>query len=262
MFQNRCNNLNVYVIQDAAGPPLLGRDFFEMFDLQVSVMNLIEYPTDLQSLINKYNYVFEPGLGTFNKGKIFLKLKSDSATPKFVRARPLPFALREKVENELNNLQKLGIIKPVNYSPWGTPIVPVLKKDGSVRICGDFKVTLNPLIEIDQYPLPRIEELFSKLQGGAHFSKLDLSNAYQQVLLDDNSRKLVTITTHKGLYQYTRVPFGIASIPAKFQKLMDSVLQGLDGVVVFLDDILVTGRDRTEHLHRLELVLTRLQDMD
>ncbi|XP_023311028.1 uncharacterized protein LOC111691851 [Anoplophora glabripennis] len=105
-------------------------------------------------------------------------------------ARPLPFAIKEKVEIELRRLEQIGVIEPVSYSPWGTPIVPVLKKDGSVRICGDFKITLNPYIEIDQYPLPRIEELFGKLQGGVEFSKLDLSTAYQQISLDETSKNL------------------------------------------------------------------------
>ncbi|XP_044755016.1 uncharacterized protein LOC123313970 [Coccinella septempunctata] len=138
------------------------------------------------------------------------------------KARPLPFAMREKVEQELERLLSLGVIEPVDYSPWGTPVVPVIKKDGSVRLCGDFKVTLNPHIEIDKYPLPRIEQLFASLQGGEHFTKLDLANAYTQ--------------------------------------LMESLLQGVDGVVIFIDDIVVTGKDRAEHLERLEKVFERLQD--
>nr|XP_023030079.1 uncharacterized protein K02A2.6-like [Leptinotarsa decemlineata] len=79
---------------------------------------------------------------------------------------PFPFAIKERVEKELERLESLGVIEPVDYSPWGTPVVPVLKKDGSVRLCGDFKVTLNLYIEIDQHPLPRVEELFAKLQVG------------------------------------------------------------------------------------------------
>ncbi|XP_044760766.1 uncharacterized protein LOC123318216 [Coccinella septempunctata] len=215
---------------------------------------------DLQFLFKKYKRVFEPGLGTFTKGKISIKLKSDGITPKFFRARPLPFAMREKVEQELERLLSLGVIEPVDYSPWGTPVVPVIKKDGSVRLCGDFKVTLNPHIEIDKYPLPRIEQLFASLQGGEHFTKLDLANAYTQICLEEDSKNLVVITTHKGLFRYTRAPFGIASIPSKFQKLMESLLQGVDGVVIFIDDIVVTGKDRAEHLERLEKVFERLQD--
>ena len=91
------------------------------------------------------------------------------------------------------------------------------------------------------------------------FSKLDLSHAYQQVLLDDGSQKYVTINTHKGLYRYNRLPFGIASAPAIFQQTMEKILQGLPGVTVYIDDILVTGRDDQEHLEALEKVMERLQ---
>ncbi|KAF2902442.1 hypothetical protein ILUMI_03744 [Ignelater luminosus] len=114
------------------------------------------------------------------------------------RAQLPPFAFADNIEKELNRLVASGIIEPIHYSEWGTPIVPVIKEDGTVRICGDFKVTLNPHIEVDQYPIPRIDELFVKLQGGSHFSKLDLSNVYQQILLDEKSKTLVTISTHKG----------------------------------------------------------------
>ncbi|KAK9872173.1 hypothetical protein WA026_016226 [Henosepilachna vigintioctopunctata] len=258
-FNNSCKKFRIFVIRQAYGPPLLGRDFFTQFNLNISELNSISL-NKVQYLINKFGTVFDDTLGTFNKGYISIKLKSEKMEPKFFRPRPLPFAMKEKVELELNRLLKLGVIEPVNYSPWGTPIVPVLKKDNSIRICGDFKVTLNPNIEIDQYPLPRINELFVKLQGGVQFSKLDLSSAYQQILLDKDSKKLTTISTHKGLFQYTRAPFGIASIPAKFQKIMDSLLQGLDGVIVFLDDILITGKDKSEHLIHLEQVLNILQN--
>ncbi|XP_044746898.1 uncharacterized protein K02A2.6-like isoform X2 [Coccinella septempunctata] len=153
-----------------------------------------------------------------------------------------------------------GIISPVDYSQWGTPVVPVLKKNGAVRLCGDYKVTINPHNEIDQHPLPRIEDLFGCLQGGVQFSKLDLSDAYQQVGLNDDSKNLTTIVTHKGLFIYNRLTYGIASAPSKFQKLMESLLSGIDGVTVFLDDILITGKDEKEHFNRLKLVLSILEN--
>ncbi|XP_044764458.1 uncharacterized protein K02A2.6-like [Coccinella septempunctata] len=199
-------------------------------------------------------------LGKFNKGNINLKLKDTSVTPKFFRARPIPYALQEPVENEINRLLSLGIISPVDYCKWGTPVVPVLKKNGSVRLCGDYKVTINPCIEVDQYPLPRIEDLFRRLQGGSQFSKMDLSDAYQQICLDEESKELTTIVTHKGLFKYNRLTYGISSAPSKFQKLMESLLSGLEGVVVFLDDILVTGKDEIEHLSRLREVLKILKN--
>ena len=94
------------------------------------------------------------------------------------------------------------------------------------------------------------------------FSKLDLSHAYQQVLLDEESRDYVTINTHLGLYRYTRLPFGVAAAPAIFQHTMDQVLQGIDGVGYILDDILITGKDDAEHKRNLEATLQRLDDSD
>lgn len=146
---------------------------------------------------------------------------------------------------------------PVEFSEWATPIVPVLKPDGSVRICGDFKVTINPHLIDQKYPLPRIEYLFSQLQGGIRFSKIDLSEAYQQVLLSNDSRKLVTISTHKGLFCYTRLPYGVKNCPFIFQNIMEQIFLSQ---VCFLDDILITGKTDHEHLTRLEAVFHRLQE--
>lgn len=91
------------------------------------------------------------------------------------------------------------MITPVEHSDWATPVVPVNKKDGSGRLCGDFKVTLNSQLCVDKYPVPRIEDLFASLAGGQHFSKLDLANAYLQMEVEEESKKLLTISTQKGL---------------------------------------------------------------
>ena len=93
-----------------------------------------------------------------------------------------------------------GIISPVQFSSWATPIVPVVKSNGQIRVCGDYKVTINQALQPDSYPLPRVDELFASLAGGRYFSKLDLSNAYLQIELEEESKKLVTINTPKGLF--------------------------------------------------------------
>jgi hypothetical protein len=126
-------------------------------------------------------------------------------------------------------------LEKVEFSDWATPIVPVLKPDGSVRICGDYKATINPYIDVQEYSMPSAEELFTQLNGG----EIDLSSAYEQVLLDDDSKQYVTINTHLGLYRYTRLPFGVAASPAIFQKTMDVVLNGLQGVGGILDDLII-----------------------
>ena len=157
--------------------------------------------------------------------------------------------MRPKVEAELERLVEEGTLEPVQFSDWASPIDTVVKSDKtSVRICGDFNQTVNPVAKLDRYPIPRVDDLFATLSKGKVFSKIDLSHAYQQLPLTEESKKFVVINTHKGLFRYTRLPFGIFSAPAIFQRVMESVLQGIPKVVVYLDDILVAGDSEKEHL--------------
>ena len=120
-------------------------------------------------------------------------------------------------------------------------------------------MTLNQVLLVEEYPLPTPEELFSTLAGGKIFSKLDLSQAYLQLPVEKESKKYLTINTHQGLYVYNRLPFGVASAPAIFQKLMDTVLQGVPGVTCYIDDILVSSADEDSHLLTLKEVFSRLE---
>ena len=181
------------------------------------------------------------------------------AAPKFCKPRSVPYATKQAVENELDRLESSGILEKVSYSEWAAPIVVVPKKDGKIRLCGDYKVTVNSALEVDQYPLPRPDDLFATLAGGNKFTTLDLSQAYLQLVLDEESSSYVTVNTHRGLYRYTRLPFGIASAPAMFQKVMDTILQDLPNVICYIDDILVTGSDDQSHLRNLAEVFARLE---
>ena len=112
------------------------------------------------------------------------------AKPRFCKARPLPYAIRQMVEKELERLEKEGIIELVQYADWAAPVVPVRKSDGkSLRLCGDFRVTVNQVSKLDKYPISKIDDLFAKLAGGRSFTKLDMSQAHQQLILDSESRK-------------------------------------------------------------------------
>lgn len=187
--------------------------------------------------------------------KLSLKLKDD-AKAVFCKQRPMPFAMRIKVEKELDRLVANGIIEQVEDSEWATPIVPVVKSNGDIRICGDYKITVNPHLIVNRHPIPRVVELLSRLERGKMFSKIDLAHAYQQVELDSDSKELTTISTHKGLFCYNRLSFGIAS--GLFQGLMEKILFGLQGIVVYFDDILVFGKNINEHNIYLKEVLDRL----
>ncbi|CAB4043692.1 Hypothetical predicted protein [Paramuricea clavata] len=118
----------------------------------------------LKNLLDTYAEVFEDKLGTFKSAKARITLKEGSQ-PQFRKARHVPYSLRPKVEEELKRLQSEGILSKVEWSDWATPIVPVPKQDGSVRICGDFKGTINPTLQAEQYSLPRIEDIFAHLAG-------------------------------------------------------------------------------------------------
>ena len=124
------------------------------------------------------------------------------------------------MEEELWRLQNKVILTRVEWSEWATPIVPVPKKDGSVRLCGDYKVTVNPELQAKQYPLPRIEDIFANLVAGQKFSKIDLRQAYHQLAMEVDLKKYLTINTHMGLFQYTRLVFGITSAPANLEEVL------------------------------------------
>ena len=151
--------------------------------------------------------------------------------------------LREPIEVELERNVKNGVLEPVDNACCAFPTVNVIKPSGDIRICGDFK-PLNAILTVDQHPIPC--QLFNALAGGERFTKLDLSNAYNQVRVDEESQNYLVINTHKGLFKYKRLPFGISSAPAIFQRIMEKVLGGVKGVVVYLDDIIVTGADDKE----------------
>ena len=121
-------------------------------------------------------------------------------------------------------------------------------------------MTVNRVSKLDRYPIPRIEDLFANLSGGTSFSKFDLSQAYLQLTLDDESKQYTVINTHRGLFRYNRLPFGISSAPGIFQRTMECLLRGIPKVMVYLDDILVTGTSEEDHLHNLQLVLDRLEE--
>ena len=221
-------------------------------------MSKSDTATALNNLLEKQSDLFKDELGKVNKIQATLHVRTN-ARPRFFKPRPVPFAIKPAIDRELDLFESSGVISKVTHSDWAASIVPVPKSNGRFRICGDYKVTINQELEVDQYPLPKPEDLFATLAGGRKFTKLDLSQAYQQLTLDESSKQYVTVNTHRGLYRYNCLPFGVASAPALFQKLMDSVLQGIPHVICYLDDILVTGTSDDEHLQNLETVLERLQ---
>ena len=221
------------IITEGDGPTLLGRNWLEALRLDWRMIFRVGRSQTLLEVLDEYSNVFKEELGELQGVQATLHVDKN-ARPRFEKARTVSFAIREKVEVELDRLQSLGVIRPVKFSDWAAPIVPVMKGDGRVRICGDYKITINHAAKLEKYPVPRIEELFASLAGGKTFSKLDLSLAYIQIPLDEASRRYVTVSTHKGLFEYLRLPFGVASAPSIFQRVMENLLQGIPRVCVYI----------------------------
>lgn len=247
-----------------SGPCLCGRDLIQKLNnLGVPVLSLSssashEGGLNLEPILTDYSDVFEPELGLFKVPPAHLYVK-EGAVPKFFKARPLPYATKDKVDIALDRLLASGVLSPVAHSEWATPIVPVEKADGSIRICGDYKLTVNAACETEQYPLPVIDDLFAALNEGDLYSTLDLSDAYNQIPLDEESKKLTVINTHRGLFCYNRLPFGVSSAPAIFQRTMETILTGIPGVQVYLDDVLVAER-KLDGGTTLKAVLQRFRE--
>lgn len=185
-------------------------------------------------------------------------LKKD-AVPVFQRARPVPLAMAPALEAHLSKLQSEGIIYPVTSSEWASPLVVVNKKDGGIRVCADFKRSVNKNIITDIYPPPLPEDIIADFEGCLVFSKIDLTNAYLQLDVHSSSRPLLTINTPMGLFRFSRLPFGLSSSPAIFQSVMDQVLAGIPRARAFLDDVLIGGKDRVECEQYVHEVLSRLE---
>lgn len=247
--------------------PLVGRDLMKLFgitiDVNVSCHNL--EPTEQVlieargNVVKVFTDLFDGSMGKFNRGKVSLNFK-ENAVPKFCKPRPIPFAFKEDVEKEIDRCEADGVITKVENSEWGTPLVCVLKENGKVRVCADYRCTVNQFLEEVQYPFPRIDELFQALQGGQLFSKIDFTNAYNQLELDPETGMRLAWSTHKGIYRMNRLPFGTSPACAIFQREIEKVLQGCSGVINLLDDIVVTGRSFDEHVANLKKVLSVLRD--
>lgn len=177
-YGSTARKLELFILP-GEGPPLLGRTWIHALSVPLSKLmeecinpriDLIQNDSqrDIDQILEEFGSVFSSKLGKYKKGKFQLHLKEE-ATPEFCRPRPLPYAMREKVECELNRLVKEDILEPVNNSDWGTPIGPIFKSNGQLRLCGDYKVTLNPHIKVDRYPIPRVQDLLATLNGGTVF---------------------------------------------------------------------------------------------
>jgi hypothetical protein len=166
-------------------------------------------------------------------------------------------AERVEVKSTVEALLSKGLIEPTS-SPFGSPILFVAKKDGSLRMVIDYRA-LNRLTIRNRTPLPRIDDLFDRVQGATVFTSSDLTSGYHQILITDDRAKTVFLTP-SGSYQFKVLPFGLTSAPATFQVVLNRTLKGLEHFcVVYMDDILIFSKDPNMHAKHLRLVLDRLR---
>ncbi|XP_055904054.1 uncharacterized protein K02A2.6-like [Eupeodes corollae] len=260
-YKEETHKVNLLVV-DSAGANILGMDWFRAFNLTIqhsvlSINSSDSFLNSIQALCKAHADLFSTGLGRCKEYKAHLALK-EGAVPKFVRHRPIPYALVEDTQNEVDRLVAAQILKQAHRTQWAAPVVIVQKANGGIRICGDFKSSVNPQLIAERHPIPCIRDIFHTLRGGKLLTKIDPSGAYIQIELDDESKEMAVINTPFGLYQYQRLPFGISSEPGEFQNIMEQLFADLP-VAVYLDDIVVSGKDDMEHLQTLKEVFGRLQ---
>ena len=220
--------------------------------------------TQLSKILSEYHDVFS--LSDDERGETDLvefKIDTGDSQPRKQPVRRVPFGARQEIADQLNKMQQNNVIQP-SESPWASPVVLVRKRDGTLRFCVDYRA-LNSLTKPDLFPLPRINDLLDQLGKSKYFSTLDLKSGYWQIKVSDDSQEKTAFITHKGLFEFRVMPFGVTNAPAVFQRLMQRVLSGLqtsstvEFVSVYLDDVIVFSETLQDHIKHLRAVFDRLR---
>lgn len=243
-----------YVI-DQGQEPLLGKETAEKLGVLV-----IGLPSSRQGHVYNVSSCNSP----FPKMKgVKIKLDIDlSVKPSSLPLRSIPVSLEEQIKAKILEMEQQEIIEKVQgYSEWSSPMVPVFKDNGEVRICIDMRKP-NKAIKRAEYPLPTIDGMLPHFRGAKFFTTLDIKQAFFQLELHEDSRYITTFKTPWGQYRFNRLIFGVNCAPELFQKTLDNLLSGIENVVIFIDDILVWGETEEIHDKKLNAVLERLKSFD
>jgi len=239
---NKNTNAKFIVVKSDKNYGLIGRNIINIAQSKFETYHIDEYLPTIKN--------FEATISLIDKTKPL----------RFFRARPVPVHLKDKINLELDSLEKQGIITPVSCSTHASPVVWIKKSNGRFRLCVDFKATLNSNIKSDVYPLPTIDEISARIGDAKFFAKLDLKSAYWQIALSKEAKELSIINTNKGLYCLNRLQMGMKNASAIFQKCIESILKGIDGVVVYQDDVLLFAQTETQIKRIMKRVNQRLRD--
>lgn len=201
--------------------------------------------------------------GTLDKymGKPISFNLDPNVAPIRMKARKVPLALRPKVDMQLDKLIAQGILELVDHTKWKTPIVTPIKPDRSICICADYKCSFNKALQQSPYPVLVVQHLLHSLGQGKIFAKLDLAQPYQQLPVNDTTAEVQAIITHRGAFKCRRLQFGVSVAPGLFQSLMECCLHGIEGVVPYFDDVLMSGANKEELIQRLRETLRCFQEV-
>ena len=246
------------IIANGGGTNLVGCNWFDALGIRIEGVFAVSSGVSIQNVLNKYEHLFSAELGRYTGPPVSLQVDT-AVQPIRLPPRRIPFAIKGLVDDEIDRLCNQGVLKPVDYSDWATPIVPVVKKDGSIRICGDYKSTVNKAIKQHCHQIPAMHTLLASIEGGSIYAKIDLAQAYQQLVVDESSALLQTLSTHRGAFMATRLQFGIASAPGIFQSCIERILQGISGVLPYFDDVVIMGKSEEELAKRLEEIFQRFE---
>ena len=254
-YNDRCFIHKFMVVSNNA-VNLLGRDMCKKLGIKILLPDQLHSVDDIQSQFKDF---FDDSFQSNVNETVSLDV-SASATPVFSKPRQVPLKMRDKLKTELDRLVAERKLTQVFNSKWASPIVCVFKKNGDIRICGDFSATVNKFLDPVQSPLPTVDDTISRIGTASVFSKIDLSQAFLQLPLDDNSKQYTVINTPAGLYQFNYLPFGLTASPGIFQSFLSKALSHIDNIIVYQDDVLVLNESLDSHKVTLRKVLLALQE--
>ena len=220
-----------------------------------------QFTPEVNEMIEEYKDIFDFPKCMPPKRKLehTIELEPDTI-PKFSGMYKMSPKELEELKKQLTELLEYGFIKP-SESPWGAPVLFVQKKDGTLRLCIDYRA-LNKVTKKNRYPLPHIDELFNNTQGAKYFSKIDLRSGYHQIRIAEKDTEKTAFRTRYGHYEWLVVPFGLTNAPATFMHLMQSVLNPIldKFAIAFLDDILIYSKTKEEHIQHIKEVFKILRE--
>ena len=246
----------VFVI-DVDGPPLMGRSAIQALNL-VKIYAVGDGPSnERECILQEYADVFKEELGVFKSYEYDIKVNKE-VPPKVQQQRPVPAPLESRIKEEIKRMIHEDVIEEATGASWVSPVHIVYKGNGELRLCVDLREANKAVIR-ERFPIPRIQDLLRQLGGAMMFSTLDLRKAYWQIRLSEGSKEITSFMAAGKVYQFKRLPFGLASAPEAYERAMSIICEGLAGVLNYFDDVVVHGSTPEEHWRNLRAMLDTLR---